>query len=143
METILVVDDEAVVLSICQNILTKLGAYQVVAMTSAQEAARFCENHTSPPIDLALIDVMMPGMNGIELANHIRKERVLPQVWCDPVLPRGIHRSRRVPPVVRPITRDRDEEQDQRNESNCDRADPHVRAWVVPMWKQMEDVKPL
>jgi DNA-binding NtrC family response regulator len=75
METILVVDDEAVVLSICQNILTKLGAYQVVAMISAQEAARFCENHTSLTIDLALIDVMMPGMNGIELANHIRKER--------------------------------------------------------------------
>jgi CheY-like chemotaxis protein len=50
METILVVDDEAVVLSICQNILTKLGAYQVVAMSSAQEAARFCENHTSPQL---------------------------------------------------------------------------------------------
>jgi CheY-like chemotaxis protein len=75
METILVVDDEAVVLSICQNILTSLGAYHVVAMTSALEAARFFENHISPSIDLALIDVMMPGMNGIELANRIRNDR--------------------------------------------------------------------
>jgi DNA-binding NtrC family response regulator len=75
METILVVDDEAVVLSLCQNILTRLGGYQVVAMTNAQEAARFCENHTSPTIDLALIDVMMPGMNGIELANRIHDDR--------------------------------------------------------------------
>jgi CheY-like chemotaxis protein len=75
METILVVDDETVVLSLCQNILAGLGAYHVVAMTSALEAARFCENHASPTVDLALIDVMMPGMNGIELGNRIRKER--------------------------------------------------------------------
>jgi CheY-like chemotaxis protein len=75
METILVVDDEPVVLSPCQNILTSLGAYHVVAMSSALEAARFCENHTSPTVDLALIDVMMPGMNGIELANRIRNDR--------------------------------------------------------------------
>jgi two-component system, cell cycle sensor histidine kinase and response regulator CckA len=74
METILVVDDEAVVLSLCQNILSRLGGYHVVAMTSAPEAARFCENHAST-IDLALIDVMMPGMNGIELANRIRNDR--------------------------------------------------------------------
>src|SRR5215469_5239733 len=44
-------------------------------MTSAQEAADFCEDHTSPTIDLALIDVMMPGMNGIELGNRIRNDR--------------------------------------------------------------------
>jgi CheY-like chemotaxis protein len=49
--------------------------YHVVATTSAQEAVRFCENHTSPAIDLALIDVMMPGMNGIELASRIRNDR--------------------------------------------------------------------
>ena len=68
------VDDEAVVLGLCQNILAKLGGYHVVVMTSAQEAAGFCENHSSPTIDLALVDVMMPGMNGVELANRIRND---------------------------------------------------------------------
>jgi DNA-binding NtrC family response regulator len=80
VETVLVVDDEEVVLALCQNILTTLGAYHVVAMPSALEAARFCGNHTSPTIDLALIDVMMPGMNGIDLANRIRNDRPMTKI---------------------------------------------------------------
>jgi two-component system, cell cycle sensor histidine kinase and response regulator CckA len=74
MESVLVVDDEPVILALCQNILT-LGAYNVLGMTSAEDAIRFCENHLSTTIDLALIDVMMPGMNGIELANRILHDR--------------------------------------------------------------------
>jgi CheY-like chemotaxis protein len=62
------------VLAICQRILTTLGAYNVVAVTSAEDALRFCAKHPSTSIDLVLIDVMMPGMNGIELADRIQNE---------------------------------------------------------------------
>jgi CheY-like chemotaxis protein len=71
MATILVVDDEPIVLALCQRILT-LGGYIVLPMSSPEEALKFFRTRQSPTIDLALLDVMMPGMNGIELANQIR-----------------------------------------------------------------------
>ncbi len=70
METILLVDDDATVLSLCQRIL-RLGGYSVIAAGSGVEALRLMQNSTEK-IDLALLDVMMPGMNGIELAKHFQ-----------------------------------------------------------------------
>ena len=70
METILVVDDEPVVLKLCQTILRR-GGYDVLTATGGEEALRLLQN--GPPINLALLDVIMPGMNGIELANRIEK----------------------------------------------------------------------
>jgi len=70
METILVVDDEPVVLKLCQAILQR-GGYGVLPANGGEEALRLLRN--APTIDLALLDVMMPGMNGIELAGQIQK----------------------------------------------------------------------
>ena len=69
METILVVDDDPMVLATCQRILT-LGGYAVLAAGSGADALRLARNAT---IDLALLDVMMPGMNGIELAHRLHE----------------------------------------------------------------------
>src|SRR5215467_2519148 len=72
METILVVDDEPTILGLCQKML-RLGGYDVTAAATGEEALRFVENK-SAEISLALLDVMLPGMSGVELATRIRAE---------------------------------------------------------------------
>jgi CheY-like chemotaxis protein len=69
METILLVDDEPAVLKLCQQIL-KLDGYSVLPATSGEEALHLLEQNKAA-INLALLDVMMPGMNGVELAGRI------------------------------------------------------------------------
>jgi DNA-binding response OmpR family regulator len=73
-ETIVVVDDQAVVLEFCHITLERAG-YQVFTASSGEQALRFFEPNRSP-VDLALIDIMMPGMSGIELASHVEKLNV-------------------------------------------------------------------
>jgi CheY-like chemotaxis protein len=70
MATILVVDDEPAVLTLCQRMLQS-GGYGVVTASSG-EAALSLAGNDQHAIDLALLDVMMPGMNGIELASRLR-----------------------------------------------------------------------
>ncbi|MFN7997245.1 MAG: response regulator [Bryobacteraceae bacterium] len=70
--TLLVVDDEPTVLNLCQSILAR-GGYSVLRASNAEEALRVIRT-CKTPILLALLDVIMPGMNGIELANRIQNE---------------------------------------------------------------------
>jgi DNA-binding NtrC family response regulator len=69
MPSVLVVDDEPISLRLCGNIL-KRGGYEITTAAGAEEAKRLLENNQ---FDLALLDVIMPVMNGIQLANHIRE----------------------------------------------------------------------
>ena len=64
------VDDEPTVLNLCRRIL-QLGGYAVVSANNGNDALRALQSNPDP-IDLALLDVMMPGMNGIELATRIQ-----------------------------------------------------------------------
>ena len=66
----MLVDDEPMVLTLCQRMLN-LGGYVVLSVSSGAEAVSVLQSTTSA-IDLALLDVMMPGMNGVDLANRIR-----------------------------------------------------------------------
>jgi len=68
--TILLVDDERIILSLCTSILKSKG-YTVLAATSGEQALRVLEE-SKATIDLALLDIMMPGLNGIQLAAQIR-----------------------------------------------------------------------
>lgn len=70
MSTILVVDDEPIVLKLCQRIL-QMGGYEVLVASNGQDALGVLPKSE---IALALIDVMMPGMNGIELAKRIQSD---------------------------------------------------------------------
>jgi two-component system cell cycle sensor histidine kinase/response regulator CckA len=70
MEGILLVDDDATVRGLCQRIL-ELGGYRVMSAASGEEAIRVAKN-ANHVIDLALIDVIMPGMNGMEVADRLR-----------------------------------------------------------------------
>jgi len=67
--SILVVDDEALTLRTIGRALQNEG-YEVSVAMSAEEALQsFTEFHT----DLALLDVVLPGMDGIELLRQIKK----------------------------------------------------------------------
>ena len=62
METILLIDDEPTARGLCQRIL-ELGGYRVLAASNGQDALRLLGDSTTL-VDLALLDVMMPDMNG-------------------------------------------------------------------------------
>ena len=65
--TILVVDDEADVRALVREVLTVNG-YTVVDTGDPMEARRIVERQ---PVQLLLTDVVMPIMNGIELAQRV------------------------------------------------------------------------
>ncbi|MDP1580725.1 MAG: PAS domain S-box protein [Candidatus Didemnitutus sp.] len=70
-ETLLVVDDEASVLSTLRAGLEKHG-YQVVTARDGHEALAMFKLH-HPRIKMVITDLMMPGMDGAELVREIHK----------------------------------------------------------------------
>lgn len=68
-ETILVVEDEPAILNLIKTILERLG-YRVLAAATPGAAIREAESHIGP-IDLLLTDVVMPEMNGRDLAKNL------------------------------------------------------------------------
>lgn len=71
---ILVVDDEA---SICQIIETRLrmAGYDVATTTDGDEALKLL--HSFNP-DLIVLDIIMPGTDGLQVCQEIRKEMMTP-----------------------------------------------------------------
>jgi two-component system, cell cycle sensor histidine kinase and response regulator CckA len=72
-ETILVVEDEEAVRKVAARILRNEG-YRVLCASHGQEALATCEQHTGE-IHLLLTDVVMPEMNGRQLAEHLQRTR--------------------------------------------------------------------
>ena len=70
-ETIVIVDDQPVVLEFCRTALERAG-YKVFTASNGTQALSFFEPNRSA-VDLALVDLVMPGMSGIELAGHLGK----------------------------------------------------------------------
>jgi two-component system, cell cycle sensor histidine kinase and response regulator CckA len=66
---ILLVEDEAVVREITSRVLENAG-YKVLECSGPHDALRLAGSHAER-IDLLLTDVVMPGMNGIDLAERI------------------------------------------------------------------------
>ena len=69
VETILLVDDEDTVRRFSSRVLEKHGFGVLSAGTAADAIVAACERER--PIHLLLTDVMMPGMNGCQLAEHL------------------------------------------------------------------------
>ncbi len=68
-ETVLMVEDEEAILKLIAKILTKLG-YVVLTSNSSVQAVDLVKGH-SGVIDLLITDVIMPEMNGRDLANQL------------------------------------------------------------------------
>ncbi|HEX6589106.1 MAG TPA: response regulator [Longimicrobiales bacterium] len=71
--TVLVAEDDSTVRFLARRVLAREG-YTVLEAADGERAAQICADYPGP-IDLLLSDVMMPGMNGRELAEHCRRER--------------------------------------------------------------------
>lgn len=65
---ILVVDDDAGNVDLLTRRLTRDG-HAVTSMTSGEDALRWAEDH---PVDLVLLDLIMPGLNGVEVLRLLR-----------------------------------------------------------------------
>ncbi len=68
---ILIVDDEPVNLQVLKNQLS-LQPYMITLAANGHEALSAFENGNQP--DLVLLDVMMPGMSGYEVCQHLRQK---------------------------------------------------------------------
>lgn len=88
---ILVVEDQDMVRSFVERALGRLG-YAVVGATSAVEALAYLDD--GEPVDLVLTDVLMPGMDGVELARRVREQHpgarvLLMSGYAERTLPTG------------------------------------------------------
>src|SRR5207237_9058743 len=73
-QTILVVDDEAPMRKLLSGNL-KVSGYQVHAAADGAEALKLIEEH---PFDLLLLNVNMPGPNGLQVLEAIRRSAQVP-----------------------------------------------------------------
>lgn len=72
-ETILLADDETMVLNVCTNILQRLGYHVTSCDGGASALAHFESNPEN--FDLVITDNIMPDMNGLELSQKILQIR--------------------------------------------------------------------
>jgi CheY-like chemotaxis protein len=94
--TILLVDDEPPLLALVGTMLSRAG-YQVLEASDGGEALRISAEHPEP-IRLLLTDILMPEMNGYELAEHLKTARPEAKVlymsgYTDQILLRSTGRS--------------------------------------------------
>lgn len=75
-QCILVIDDNEEALALTRRVLEK-EKYHVITADSARTAAAVLENE---PVDLVLLDVMMPGLDGYSLCRETRARSKLPIV---------------------------------------------------------------
>lgn len=68
MPSILIVDNETAIATMCGNFLESAG-FNIATASSAEEALKYRER-----FDLALLDVVMPGCTGVELAKELQKK---------------------------------------------------------------------
>jgi two-component system, OmpR family, response regulator len=73
---ILIVDDDVYIQQLVSIHLSREG-YQVYRANHAEEALAFLEEKT---VDLAIVDVMMPGMDGFELTKVLSEDLEIPVI---------------------------------------------------------------
>ncbi|HZZ42198.1 MAG TPA: response regulator [Tepidisphaeraceae bacterium] len=71
MATILVVDDHSVSRE-CTAVLLRAQGYEVLRAANAADALALLDQCDA---DLALIDVLMPGMNGLQLLKELKRQK--------------------------------------------------------------------
>ena len=73
-ESILVVDDDPAVLSVMARTLERLG-YSVRPAASGEEALAIADDYFAEPVDVLVVDVVLSGMTGPELADRLLIDR--------------------------------------------------------------------
>lgn len=78
-KTIMIVDDDSSVLVLIEIILSRKG-FSVISADNAKKALSLLEKKVP---DLFVLDIMMPGMNGIDLCQALRQR---PDTAATPIL---------------------------------------------------------
>lgn len=76
---ILLVDDDILIIELLSTFLLRAG-YEVRSASSAKMALDMIAAGERAP-DLALLDINMPGMSGLELARHLQLETTIPLMF--------------------------------------------------------------
>lgn len=71
MKSILVADDEIMILKLVASSLSKEG-YRVLAFRDGERAFRTL---TTMPVDLLILDILLPGMDGFEILQRLRMQK--------------------------------------------------------------------
>jgi len=84
---ILIVDDSITIRAMVEQILTNDPGIEVVGIAgNAAEAWAFMHDHL---IDVVTLDIMMPGLNGLEFLSDIMTKAPLPVVMISSLTARG------------------------------------------------------
>lgn len=67
---ILIVDDDKEIAELI-GVYLRNESYQIYTVQDGLEALQFMERHS---IDLVILDIMMPKMNGLDVCREIRRE---------------------------------------------------------------------
>ena len=76
---IMIVDDEPMTIEICEFILKKNG-YDTVSALSGRQCLDYLRNQNSLPVDLILLDIEMPILNGFKTLSSIRHAEALKHI---------------------------------------------------------------
>lgn len=75
---ILFVDDEENILRLLTRVFTRAG-HQVLTATSAEAALKLLQDED---VHVMFFDLNMPGMSGLELCRHVKRERPMDVVFA-------------------------------------------------------------
>lgn len=76
-KTVLIVDDEADCRTIVETVVSEVGDFRILTATDGEAAYALCLKETP---DLAIMDVVMPGMDGFSLFRELRKREATKNV---------------------------------------------------------------
>ena len=76
---IMVVDDDKMILMMCEFILTKEG-YEVITVESGKRCLEYLRDESNPAIDCILLDIEMPLLDGFKTLSSIRHSEKLMKI---------------------------------------------------------------
>lgn len=69
---ILAIDDDPIILQLLEQFMSAIGDHELETAMSAVEACDIVGDHQTAQYDCFLIDIQMPGMDGMELVKYLR-----------------------------------------------------------------------
>jgi len=69
---ILMIDDDERICMTVKRCIEKSGDYEVISFTDSRRGLRYAKTDAA---DIIILDVMMPGMDGVEVLRRLRKEK--------------------------------------------------------------------